>query len=309
MNHRLNFAGRPGRVLAAVALPLRIARGLAAAIGYGSLLAVLAWPAAASAVPVEETEAGVAKGDVVVTMVSTSLQDEGRVLQTIPAGTELPVNDVNGMYLAVQREINGQQTSGWIHAGNVRTPAMLTKLKALGEAYQNYALWSETYPTRPQVIALNRIGDPQPMPRITVNLDGSVQSSTVEPTEEQKQRAGAMLDARLRGYFVGRYVGGIDADNAWTVLVSCGPMRVVSSGNSLRIYQYGELFLIHREKQRLVYQKSFAGEGPTEAALLSDFARQAAEEYGKVASRMWWAALPPGPFGGPRPPLPPRAFP
>jgi len=312
MNHRLCFAERSGEASTAAALPLRIARRLAAAIGYGSLLGLLAWPAAASAVPVEETETEAAKGDLVVTMFTCSLQDEGRVLQTIPAGTELRVNDVNGMYIAVQREIDGRQTSGWVHASNVRTPAMLARLKALGDTYQGYALWAETYSTRPQFIALNRLGDPKPMPNITVNLDGTVQSSTVEPTDAQKQRAGAILDARLRSYFVGRYVGGIDADSTWTVLISCGPMKVVSSGNSLRIYQYGELFLIHRQKQRLVYQKSFAGEGPTEAVLLSDFARQAAEEYGKVAARIWWPGLPPGPFAKPRPlmpPGPPRAFP
>jgi len=292
---------------------VRAARPLAVAIALAGLLTC---SAAAWAVPVEDTDADAAKGELVVTMFDCPLQDEDRVLQTIPAGTELLVNDVQGLFLSVKHD----QTSGWVYARHVRTPAMLTRLKSLGDSYQGYKLWAEAYSVRPPVIALRRVGDPQPMPLITVNPDGSPQYSTVAATEEQRLRAGGLLDGQLRNYFVGRVVSAVDPDQPWTVVVACGQMKVQTSGRSLRILQYGDLYLIHRDKQRLVFQKGIAGEGPTELAVLSDFARQAADEYSKLARSIWSTA--PGAVSiEPRPlvlpghadpiprPLPPRVLP
>ena len=288
-------------------------RSIFLAVGALAVILVSPWLPCALAIPIEEGDLGVQKGAMVVTLFDSPLKDEDRTLYTIPAGTELRVEDVNGLYCSAIVKSGDQQLKGWVYGRYLRTPLMLTKLVALGDEFKGYRLLSQPLPSRPQIIAIRRFGDPKPMPRMIMNPDGSPSFASVPATDEQRLWAGGLVDGHLQSHFVGRLVAGTAPDSQWQVLVSCGELKTPTAGSPYGVIQYGDLFVVDRASKCLVFQKSFAGAGFTEGSLLLDFARQAAEEYGTFAGEAWSAEPAGMPYAKPffpfRPGLPPKPMP
>lgn len=89
------------------------------------------WPLQSSAQQTQEIEAG---DKVVTTQDSEPVKSENTVLLTLPKGTELTTQEIDGAWIKVTVERAGKKTTGWLYAKHVSRTAVSAS-RAAAEPY------------------------------------------------------------------------------------------------------------------------------------------------------------------------------